>query len=140
MLFSCSKGVDLGCFFEKTAARYFACRTTFSVLTASKERCKRLHLQISCGADIDGDCTHRVQFCNANDCANNQNRRRRRLPSLLLQFRRLSACYPSGDVLFYTLLFLSEFAGFCWVLLCFITKSITTNKKKAPHITWTVSF
>ena len=61
VLFSCSKGVDYGCFFEKTAAR-FACRTTFSVLTTSKERCKRLHLQISCAADIDGGCTHRVLF------------------------------------------------------------------------------
>ena len=36
-----------------------------SVLTASKERCKRLHLQISRAADIDGGCTHRVHFCKA---------------------------------------------------------------------------
>ena len=82
MCFFRIRGSGLWLFFEKTAAR-FACRTTFSVLTASKERCKRLHLQISCAADIDGGCTHSVLFCKANDCEYNQKRRRRRLSSLL---------------------------------------------------------
>ena len=53
-----------------------------SVLTASKERCKCLHLQISRAADIDGGCTHRVQFAKQRLCKQS-NRRRRRLSSPL---------------------------------------------------------
>ena len=70
VLFSCSKRVDLGYFSQNS--RTLCVPNHLSVLTASKERCKRLHLQISCAADIDGGCTHCVQFCKANDCANNQ--------------------------------------------------------------------
>ena len=70
VLFSCSKRVDLGYFSQNS--RTLCVPNHLSVLTASKERCKRLHLQISRAADIDGGCTHRVQFCKANDCANNQ--------------------------------------------------------------------
>ena len=81
VLFSCSKGVDYGCFFQNSRTLYVP--NHLSVLTASKERCKRLHLQISRAADIDGGCTHSVLFCKANDCEYNQKRRRRRLSSLL---------------------------------------------------------
>ena len=88
VLFSCSKRVDLGYFSQNS--RTLCVPNHLSVLTASKERCKRLHLQISCAADIDGGCTHRVQFAKQRLCKQS-NRRRRRLSSLL--------CHNSADCL-----------------------------------------
>ena len=48
VLFSCSKGVDYGCFFEKTAARYFACEPPFGADACAFEQVqhcaiKRIH-------------------------------------------------------------------------------------------------
>ncbi len=105
------QGCGLWLFFEKTAAR-FACRTTFSVLTlvllnkfstALLNESTPLHHENPC-------CLARIFFFKTILClsavfswlyrAENLCYQFIHGQKLLPQFRRLSACYPSGDVLF----------------------------------------